>query len=64
MKLLITGLHGFVGSNLVAALKDRHTLYGLDIISPEKEGIKQTFGWKELEQLPSLKYYHSSDKRV
>jgi len=30
MNILITGIHGFVGSNLVAALKDQHTIYGLD----------------------------------
>ena len=24
MNILITGIHGFVGSNLVAALKDQH----------------------------------------
>ena len=34
MNLLITGIHGFVGSNLVAALKERHSIYGLDIVSP------------------------------
>lgn len=38
MKLLITGIHGFVGSNLVGALKGRHEIYGLDIVTPEKEG--------------------------
>ncbi|TGX99301.1 NAD-dependent epimerase/dehydratase family protein, partial [Bacteroides muris (ex Afrizal et al. 2022)] len=26
MNILITGIHGFVGSNLVIALKERHTL--------------------------------------
>lgn len=39
MNILITGIHGFVGSNLVVALKESHTLYGLDIITPEKEGV-------------------------
>lgn len=34
MKILITGVHGFVGSNLVAALKKEHTIYGLDITAP------------------------------
>lgn len=48
MNILITGIHGFVGTNLVIALKDRHVLYGLDIISPEKEGVLKTFSWKEL----------------
>lgn len=28
MKILITGIHGFVGSNLVNALKGKHILYG------------------------------------
>ncbi len=48
MKILITGVHGFVGSNLVAALKKEHTLYGLDIIAPEKEGVMKTFSWEDL----------------
>ena len=39
MNILITGIHGFVGSNLVVALKERHNLYGLDIVAPEKEGV-------------------------
>lgn len=50
MKILITGIHGFVGSNLVASLKEHHTLYGLDIISPVKDGIEKTFSWKDLEE--------------
>lgn len=48
MKILITGVHGFVGSNLVAALSKEHTIYGLDIISPDKEGVKYTFSWDYL----------------
>ncbi len=43
MKILITGVHGFVGSNLVEALKKDHTIYGLDIISPQKDGVRFTF---------------------
>lgn len=56
MKILITGIHGFVGSNLVTALGKEHTLYGLDIIAPAKEGVIKTFSWKELEvgQLPAV----------
>ncbi len=49
MRILITGVHGFVGSNLVEALKKEHTIYGLDIISPEKEGVRFTFGWDNLD---------------
>ena len=50
MKILITGVHGFVGSNLVKALSKEHTIYGLDIISPIKEGVKFTFSWDYLDK--------------
>lgn len=49
MKILITGVHGFVGGNLVEALKKEHSIYGLDIVSPEKEGVVKTFSWDELD---------------
>ena len=49
MNILITGIHGFVGSNLVLSLKDHHVLYGLDIIAPMKEGVAKTFSWKDIE---------------
>lgn len=50
MKILITGIHGFVGSNLVKALSKEHTIYGLDIVTPAKEGVKHTFGWDDLDK--------------
>lgn len=49
MKILITGIHGFVGSNLVKALSPNHTIYGLDIVAPEKSGVEKTFSWKDLD---------------
>ena len=49
MNILITGIHGFVGSNLVVALKKSHILYGLDIVAPEKEGVVKTFAWENIE---------------
>ena len=54
MNILITGIHGFVGSNLVMALGKEHVLYGLDIVAPEKKGVLKTFSWKDVEagQLP------------
>lgn len=50
MNILITGIHGFVGSNLVSSLKGRHTLYGLDIVTPVKDGVVKTFLGKILNQ--------------
>lgn len=56
MKILITGVHGFVGGNLVGALKKEHTIYGLDIVNPVKDGIRFTFGWEHLDsnQIPDV----------
>ena len=49
MKILITGIHGFVGSNLVEYLKRENEIYGLDIVTPEKEGVVKTFSWDNLD---------------
>ena len=49
MKILITGIHGFVGSNLVASLKDDCEIYGVDIVAPVKDGVVQTYSWEELD---------------
>ena len=48
MKILITGVHGFVGSNLVKCLASANEIYGLDIIAPEKEGVVKTYSWDDL----------------
>jgi len=50
MKILITGVHGFVGTNLVKALSKEHTIYGLDIVSPLKDGVRFTFSWDFLDK--------------
>lgn len=50
MKILITGIHGFVGSNLVEALSSQHTIYGVDIVSPVKKGVSFTFSWDDLDK--------------
>lgn len=50
MKILITGIHGFVGSNLVAYLAKDNDLYGLDIIAPEKAGVIKTYLWDFLDK--------------
>ena len=54
MNVLITGIHGFVGTNLVASLDEEHRIYGLDIIMPKKEGIIKTYSWDDLDQIPDV----------
>jgi len=52
--ILITGIHGFVGSNLVQALQSHHVLYGLDIVSPAKAGVIETYHWDAMQELPPV----------
>lgn len=56
MKILITGIQGFVGSNLVLQLKNYHTIYGLDLITQAKEGVEQIYTWDDLDKgnIPSV----------
>ena len=49
MNILITGVHGFVGSNLVKYLAKENTIYGLDIVQPQKDGVKCTYSWDALD---------------
>ena len=62
MNILITGIHGFVGSNLVEYLKSENEIYGLDIVSPEKTGVVKTFSWDDLDAgvVPALCAYLAS----
>lgn len=50
MKILITGVHGFVGSNLVSYLAPNNAIYGLDIIAPDKKGVQTTYSWDDLDE--------------
>lgn len=49
MKILITGVHGFVGSNLVKYLASNNTIYGLDVVAPEKVSVEKTFSWYDID---------------
>lgn len=51
MNILITGIHGFVGTNLVNFLNPTHTIYGLDIVAPVKAGVAKTYLWEDLESV-------------
>lgn len=47
-KILITGVHGFVGSNLVDRLRSDHQIYGLDIVNKSQLGVIHTYEWFSL----------------
>ncbi|MDL2227884.1 NAD-dependent epimerase/dehydratase family protein [Bacteroidales bacterium OttesenSCG-928-K03] len=52
--ILITGIHGFVGTNLTKKLHQGNTIYGLDIITPQKNGVCKTYTWEELDIIPPV----------
>ena len=54
MNILITGIHGFVGSNLIKTLSSQHTIWGIDIVTPQKEGVEKTYLWTELDQINDI----------
>jgi len=54
MKILITGINGFVGTNFTNSWFRNHKIIGLDIHQPEKEGVERIFGWDELGKIPPL----------
>lgn len=54
MRILITGISGFVGTNFVKRWKDSYTLYGLDIIQKQIDGVTNIFSWSQIEQLPQV----------
>jgi len=56
MNILITGIHGFVGSNLVKALSAGNTIYGVDIVDHPSQFIAKTYRWEDLDagQVPPV----------
>jgi len=52
MRILITGIHGFVGSNITKTLKQNHSISGLSHTSPQEAEMFRTFNWDELENIP------------
>ena len=56
MRILITGVHGFVGSNFVGTLAKENSIYGLDIVFPKKAGVVKTFSWDDLgaDRIPDM----------
>ncbi len=54
MKILITGINGFVGSNITPYLKDNHIIYGLDILSNTNDGVSKVYNWSQMQEIPEI----------
>lgn len=54
MKVLITGINGFVGSNLVKNWNKKFAISGLDIFSKPMEGVEGTYSWDQLDKIPQV----------
>jgi nucleoside-diphosphate-sugar epimerase len=54
MNILITGISGFVGANLVNffASLTNVTIFGLDIVNPDMGDVEEIFEWKGLNNIP------------
>lgn len=55
MNILVTGIHGFVGTNLLKALGEEHQIWGLDIVQKSVPNLIRTYSWEELNSLPNEK---------
>ena len=53
MIILITGINGFVGKNLVCSLNN-HVIYGVSRNSARNENTVTTYAWNELDKIPSV----------
>jgi nucleoside-diphosphate-sugar epimerase len=55
MQILITGISGFVGRNLVEYLiSSQLTIYGLDINPNSIHGVEKIFSWENLDEIPDV----------
>lgn len=53
-KILITGVSGFVGTNLCSAFYNEFELFGLDITTNSMLPVKRIFSWNQTGQLPEI----------
>ena len=52
--LLITGIHGFVGKNLVIHFSHEYILYGLDLSIDSMPGVVDIFTWNSIAKIPNI----------
>lgn len=54
MKILITGIHGTIGTFLVEKLSPHHTVFGMDHTSEAMDGVSRIFMCTEFSQVPEV----------
>lgn len=54
MKILITGISGFVGTNFILNWREKYTLFGLDIRNKSMEGVENFFLWNDFSKIPEV----------
>jgi nucleoside-diphosphate-sugar epimerase len=54
MNIIITGINGFIGRNLVASFCDCHTIYGLSTGSSKIGGVICTYSWNDLNTIQAI----------
>lgn len=52
--IIITGINGFVGSNLAKSLMIENSIFGVDITEYNKIGVIKTYSWIELDIIPNV----------
>jgi nucleoside-diphosphate-sugar epimerase len=53
-KILITGISGFVGKNIINFFSKEFIIYGLDISFDYLSGVEKVFSWKSLREIPEV----------
>ncbi len=51
-RTLITGINGFVDSNITEKWKEHYVLYGLDINQAPKNRVIAIYNWEQLTEIP------------
>ncbi|NLO71717.1 MAG: NAD-dependent epimerase/dehydratase family protein [Porphyromonadaceae bacterium] len=54
MKILITGINGFVGRNIVNAWKNNYIIFGLDLHNKRIDGVHEIYSWENLSDVPEV----------
>lgn len=51
---MITGINGFVGTNLIMAFRDNSIIHGIDIVPDKQEGVLSVSSWNDFNLAPMV----------